>query len=179
MFNTGARVSEIVGLHIADLRLTAPCAVLLRGKGSKERTCPIWPKTAGLLRRLIEQYDSPPSQSASLFLNDRGARLTRFGVRLILNKYVEKAALRLPSLTMKRLHPHSVRHSLAMSLLQRGVDITVIALWLGHESIETTQAYLHADMAMKEKALARTINLNTKPKRYRPNDRLLAYLESL
>jgi len=155
MFNTGARVSEIVGLHIADLRLTAPCAVLLRGKGSKERTCPIWPKTAGLLRRLIEQYDSPPSQSASLFLNDRGARLTRFGVRLILNKYVEKAALRLPSLTKKRLHPHSVRHSTAVHLLRSGVDLSTIAHWLGHVSVNTTNKYLSVDLEAKREALAK------------------------
>ena len=91
MFNTGARVSEIVGLQTADLRLTAPCSVLLRGKGSKERTCPIWTETASLLQKLIEQNDMPPSQSSPLFLNDRGTRLTRFGIRLILNKYVVKA----------------------------------------------------------------------------------------
>ena len=94
-------------------------------------------------------------------------------------RHIKTAARTCLSLQRKKVTPHTLRHSLAMSLLQRGVDITVIALWLGHESIETTQIYLHADMAMKEKALARTTNLNTKPKRYRPNDRLLAYLESL
>ena len=111
MFNTGARVSEIVGLQTSDLRLTAPSSVLLRGKGQKERTCPLWPETANLLQKLIEQRGLPPTQSAPLFLNARGTRLTRFGVRLILQKYVEKAAQRHSSLKQKRLHPHSVRHS--------------------------------------------------------------------
>ena len=118
MFNTGARVSEVVGLQTTDLRLTAPCSVLLRGKGQKERTCPIWPETARLLQKLIQQHDLPPSQSASVFLNDRGGRLTRFGIRLILKKYVEKAASSCPSLKHKRLHPHSIRHSTATFLLR-------------------------------------------------------------
>ena len=130
MFNTGARVGEIVGLEIADLRLSAPCSVLLRGKGRKERTCPIWSETAGLLQKVIEQHDGPPSPAAPVFLNRRGTRLTRFGVGLILHKYVEKAALRCPSLKHKRLHPHSIRHSTATHLLRSGVDLSTIAHWL-------------------------------------------------
>jgi len=155
MFNTGARVSEIVGLQTADLRLTAPCSVLLRGKGSKERTCPIWTETAGLLQKLIEQNDLSPSQSAPLFLNDRGTRLTRFGIRLILNKYVVKAALSRPSLKGKRLHPHSIRHSTAVHLLRSGVDLSTIAHWLGHVSVNTTNKYLCIDLDAKREALAK------------------------
>ena len=155
MFNTGARVSEIVGLQTGDLRLIAPCTVLLRGKGSKERTCPIWPETAGLLQRLLEWNNVPPSQSAPVFLNDRGARLTRFGARLILNKYVEKAALRRPSLKRKRLHPHSMRHSTALHLLRSGVDLSTIAHWLGHASVNTTNRYLSIDLEAKREALAK------------------------
>jgi site-specific recombinase XerD len=98
MFNTGARVSEIVGLQTSDLNLTAPYSVPLRGKGQKERTCPLWPETAGLLQKLIEQRGGFPAQPAPVFLNDRGTRLTRFGIRLILNKYVAKAAQRHASL---------------------------------------------------------------------------------
>jgi len=111
MFNTGARVSEIVGLPTADLRLSTPRSVLLRGKGRQERTCPIWTETASLLHKLMEQHAQPPSPSAPVFFNHRGTRLTRFGVRLILHKYVEKARLQRPSLNHKRLHPHSIRHS--------------------------------------------------------------------
>jgi integrase/recombinase XerD len=155
MFNTGARVSEIVGLQTADLRLTAPCSVLLRGKGSKERTCPIWTETAGLLQKLIEQNDLSPSQSAPVFLNGRGARLTRFGIRLILNKYVVKAALSRPSLKGKRLHPHSIRHSTAVHLLCSGVDLSTIAHWLGHVSVNTTNKYLCIDLDAKREALAK------------------------
>jgi integrase/recombinase XerD len=109
MFNTGARVSEIVGAQTDDLRLSAPGSMLLRGKGRKERTCPLWPETTGLLQRLIEQWALAPAQSAPVFLNHRGGRLTRFGVRLILQKHVTKAAQGHASLKHKRLHPHSVR----------------------------------------------------------------------
>lgn len=155
MFNTGARVSEVVGLQTADLRLTAPCSVLLRGKGSKERTCPIWPETARLLERMIEQQDLPPIRLSPVFLNDRGARLTRFGVRLILNKYVGKAAQRRPSLKCKRLHPHSMRHSTALYLLRSGVDLSTIAHWLGHASVNTANNYISIDLEAKREALAK------------------------
>jgi site-specific recombinase XerD len=182
MFNTGARVSEIVGLQTADLRLTAPCSVLLRGKGSKERTCPIWTETASLLQKLIEQNDMPPSQSSPLFLNDRGTRLTRFGIRLILNKYVVKAALSRPSLKGKRLHPHSLRHSTAVHLLRSGVDLSSIAHWLGHVSVNTTNKYLCIDLEAKREALAKAKPLlkgRRHSSNWRQDQNLIKWLSSL
>ena len=182
MFNTGARVSEIVGLQTGDLRLTAPGTVLLRGKGSKERTCPIWPETAGLLQRLLVKNNVPPSQSAPVFLNDRGARLTRFGARLILNKYVEKAALRRSSLKRKRLHPHSMRHSTALHLLRSGVDLSTIAHLLGHASVNTTNKYISIDLEAKREALAKAKPLlkGKHPSgKWRHDPDLIAWLKAL
>jgi site-specific recombinase XerD len=155
MFNTGARVSEIVALQTDDICLTAPFSVVLRGKGRKVRTCPLWPETAHLLQVIIERRGIPPVQSAPLFLNARGGRLTRFGIRTILHKYVVKAARQHPSLHKKRLHPHSVRHSTAVHLLRSGVDLSTIAHWLGHASINTTNKYLSLDLDAKREALAK------------------------
>jgi site-specific recombinase XerD len=155
MLNTGARVSEIVGLETADLRLAAPCHVLLRGKGRKERLCPLWPETARRLQNLIAQRGLQPTQSAPLFLNRRGGRLTRFGVRLILSKHTTNAARQQSSLKTKRLHPHSIRHTTAVHLLRSGVDLSTIAHWLGHVSVNTTNKYLSVDLEAKREALAK------------------------
>jgi site-specific recombinase XerD len=182
MFNTGARVSEITGVQTDDLRLTSPCSVLLRGKGQKERTCPLWPETANLLQRLVEQRGLPPTQSAPWFLNNRGAWLTRFGVRLILKKHVEKAAQRHPSLKHKRLHPHSVRHSTAVLLLRSGVDLSTIAHWLGHVSVNTTNKYLAIDLDAKREALAKAKPLlkgGRHSGKWREDRNLIAWLEAL
>jgi len=182
MFNTGARVSEIVGLQSTDLHLVAPYTVLLRGKGRKERTCPIWSETAGLLQRALEQRGVAPTQSVPLFLNDHGSRLTRFGVRLILKKHVQNAAQQHPSLKLKRLHPHSVRHSTAVHLLRSGVDLSTIAHWLGHVSINTTNRYLAIDLDMKRAALAKAKPLlkgGRQPGKWSKNRSLIAWLEAL
>jgi site-specific recombinase XerD len=182
MFNTGARVSEIVGLQTADLHLSAPCSILFRGKGNKERTCPIWPETAGLLEKLLERQDSVPGPTAPVFLNDRGGRLTRFGVRLILNKYVEKAASQRPSLERKRLHPHSIRHSTALHLLRSGVDLSTIAHWLGHVSVNTTNKYLCLDLEAKREALAKAKPLlkpGHRSTKWRRDPDLMAWLTAL
>jgi site-specific recombinase XerD len=182
MFNTGARVSEIVGLQIADLRLTAPCSVLLRGKGRKERTCPIWPETATILQQLIKQAPVPASQSAPVFCNARGSRLSRFGIRLILNKYVAKAVSRQPSLKRKRLHPHSVRHSTAIHLLRSGVDLSSIAHWMGHVSVNTTNKYITIDLEAKRDALAKAKPLLKNRRRsamWQQDRNLMAWLTSL
>ena len=182
MFNTGARVSEIVGLQTGDLRLTAPCSVLLRGKNRKERTCPLWPETGVLLQRLIEQRGVPSNPSAPLFLNERGTRLTRFGVRLILKKHVQKAAQRHAFLRHKRLHPHSTRHSTAVHLLRSGVDLSTIAHWLGHVSVNTTNKYLSVDLDAKREALAKTKPLLKGGRRsgmWHKDANLIAWLEAL
>jgi site-specific recombinase XerD len=114
-----------------------------------------------------------------LFPSIRGDRLSRDALEHLVHKHTEVAAVSCPSLANKRVSPHILRHSTAMELLQHGVDQTVIALWLGHESVETTQVYIHADLRMKEKALSRVTAPNTRPGRYRPNDKLLAFLEAL
>jgi len=182
MFNTGARVSEVVGIQTGDLRLTAPCSVLLHGKGKKERTCPLWPETAKLLQRLIEQNNLPSSPLTPVFINNRGTRLTRFGVRLILNKHIAKAALRHASLKNKRLHPHSVRHSTAIHLLRSGVDLSTISHWLGHVSVNTTNKYLSVDLEAKREALAKAKPLlkggRHSGKWHKDHD-LIAWLEAL
>lgn len=182
MFNTGARVSEIVGLQSTDVHLEAPYTVLLRGKGRKERTCPIWPETASLLQRLLDRRGVPPTQSVALFLNDRGSRLTRFGVRLILKKHVQKAAQQHPSLKRKRLHPHSVRHSTAVHLLRSGVDLSTIAHWLGHVSVNTTNKYLAIDLDAKQAALAKAKPLlkgGRQSGKWSKNRNLIAWLQAL
>jgi integrase/recombinase XerD len=182
MFNTGARVSEIIGVETTDLRLLAPCHVLLRGKGRKERICPLWSETAALLQKLIQQHGSPPTQSHPLFRNDHGGRLTRFGVRLILNKYIKKAAQRQTSLKNKRIHPHSIRHSTAVHLLRSGVDLSTIAHWLGHVSVNTTNKYLSVDLEAKREALAKMkplLKASRHSKKWSQEANLIAWLTAL
>jgi site-specific recombinase XerD len=182
MFNTGARVSEVVGLQATDLRLAPPPSILLRGKGRKERTCPLWPETAGLLRELMEQQGIQLSQPVAIFLNHRRAPLSRFGVRIILQKYVRKASEKLPVLKRKRLHPHSLRHSAAVHLLRSGVDISTIAHLLGHASLNTTNRYLSIDLEAKREAIEKAQPLltgNGKQQRWRKRADLIAWLESL
>jgi site-specific recombinase XerD len=154
MFNTGARVQEILDLRVRDLRLVSPCQVRLHGKGNKIRLCPIWRRTAQLLQELITTY--PPSDNPAdqrVFLNDRNAPLTRFGVRYLLRKYVDVAAKEAPTLADKRIHPHSLRHSTAVHLLKAGVDIATISQWLGHSGLNVTMRYARADIDMKRQAL--------------------------
>jgi len=154
MFNTGARVQEILDLRVCDLRLVSPCQVRLHGKGNKIRLCPIWRRTAQLLQELITTY--PPSDNPAdqrVFLNDRNAPLTRFGVRYLLRKYVDVAAKEAPTLADKRIHPHSLRHSTAVHLLKAGVDIATISQWLGHSGLNVTMRYARADIDMKRQAL--------------------------
>jgi integrase/recombinase XerD len=182
MFNTGGRVGEIVALQACDLRLTAPPNVLLHGKGRKERVCPLWPQTAKLLHALLEERNLPPTQAAAVFVNHRGGPLTRFGVRFILRKHLAGAARRQPSLKAKRLHPHSVRHSTALHLLRSGVDLSTIAHWLGHASVNTTNKYLAMDLETKREALAKAKPLITGPRRpatWREDQDLLKWLEGL
>jgi len=182
LFNTGARVSEVVALKACDFRLTAPPHVVLRGKGKKQRTCPIWAETARLLRSHLEELRIVPHEAQSVFLNQRGQPITRFGVRLIVKKRIHNATAKMPSLRHKRLHPHSIRHSTAIFLLRSGVDLSTIAHWLGHVSVNTTNKYLKVDLEAKQKALAKAKPLfrsNGDAGAWRKQPDLLGWLESL
>lgn len=154
MFNTGARVQELLDVRANDLHLTKPFQVRLFGKGRKERLCPLWPQTAALLSDLCAENRLDPRAPVPVFLNHRGRPLSRFGVRYILAKYVERARAVAPSLNGKRLHPHSMRHSTAVHLLKSGVDLSTIGQWLGHASLNTTNRYATVDLDMKRQALA-------------------------
>lgn len=175
---TGLRVSEIIGLDCENLAVdhSAPY-VRCHGKGRKDRLVPLRKQATAVLRTWLRERRGRPSDP--LFPNARGGRLSRDGVEHLLAKHVATASSRCPSLRTKRVSPHVLRHSAAMDLLQHGVDRSVIALWLGHESIETTEVYIHADMRLKEEALAKTLPLEVPPGRFRADDRLLAFLESL
>ena len=156
MFNTGARVQEILDLCPADLQLIRPFHARLFGKGRKERLCPLWPQTARLLRELLTECGlDPHSHHQPLFRNRRGERLSRYGVRYILNKYCRNASASFPSLARKRLHPHSMRHSTAVHLLKSGVDLVTISNWLGHASVNTTNRYTSIDLEAKREAISK------------------------
>lgn len=156
MFNTGARVQEILDIHVRDVRLEPPCQVRFAGKGNKVRLCPIWPRTAQLLKDLIQNQPAGMDNAADqpIFLNGRGAPMTRFGVRYLLNKYVSAGANAVPTLAEKRIHPHSLRHTTAIHLLKAGIDFATISQWLGHASLNTTMRYARADVDLKRQALA-------------------------
>jgi len=174
---TGLRVSELTGLACGDVCLGSGPHVSCHGKGRKERITPLTTVTVAVLRAwLAERHGDPPQP---LFPNRAGGRLSRDAVEKRLALHVTTAAGECPSLKAKNVTAHTLRHTAAMRLLRAGVDTSVIALWLGHEQADTTQIYLHADLELKEKALARTTPANTKPGRYKPPDQLLAFLESL
>jgi integrase len=174
---TGLRCSELAGLRIEDLDLGRGAHVRCRGKGRKERCTPLRKETAKLLRDWLHERGGQPLDPA--FPSARGSHLSVAGIEYIVRKHVNVARVRCASLGRKRVSPHCLRHACAMDLLQSGVDRSVIALWLGHESPETTQIYLEADLALKEKALSRTAPFATSPGRYRPGDRLLEFLKGL
>jgi integrase/recombinase XerD len=153
MFNTGCRVQELVKLETTDLTLDRPFSAYLHGKGRKERNCPIWPQTASLLRNYLEERGVNLNNPTAVFVNYKGEQITRFGINHILKKRIEIASDVCPSLTKKHLHPHSIRHSTAIHLLKSGVDISTIALWLGHESLDATSKYVKLDIEMKRKIL--------------------------
>jgi site-specific recombinase XerD len=156
MFNTGARVQEVLDLRVRDVRLEAPAQVRLLGKGRKTRVCPLWPATARLLQGLMAEAAASAEDPASrlLFTNARGGPLTRYGVRYLLRRYVKKAARVAPTLNGKKLHPHSLRHSTAVALLKAGVDFATISQWLGHAGLNTTMRYARADLDLKRQALS-------------------------
>jgi len=177
LYNSGARVSEVTGLCVADVLLGRDSALHLHGKGRKERVVPLWKSTSKMLRTWLLGID--PKPRAPVFPNRFGAPMSRSGVEHRLRATLSEAVSQCPSLAGRRVSPHTLRHTTAMHLLQSGVDITVIALWLGHEDPSTTHMYIEADLAMKQEALRRIDAPTTKPVRYRARDGLLAFLEGL
>ena len=174
---TGLRVSELTGLKCRDVVLGTGAHVRCSGKGRKERVTPLTARTVAVLGTWLEEHGGEPDHP--LFPTRRGTALSRYGVTVLVTRHVKVAAARCPSLATKKVSPHVLRHTAAMRLLHAGIDTSVIALWLGHESVETTQMYVHADLSLKERALERTVPIGSKPGRYRPPDPLLAFLESL
>jgi integrase/recombinase XerD len=174
---TGLRVSEVSGLRWHDITLGTGAHVRCHGKGRKERCTPLRKDTIAALRAWQREQPSRPEDP--VFPSTRGGPLGRDGVAWLVTKHVTTAQQHCPSLQGKRVSPHVLRHSAAMALLHSGVDCAVIALWLGHESMDTTQMYLHASLDLKQRALEKTTPVNGQPGRYRPNDDLLAFLKSL
>src|SRR6185437_11206146 len=178
LYNTGARVSEVINLQVGELVLDVSPVAHLRGKGRKRRSVPLWKATATVIRQWVRQL-AKASETDFLFPSSLGRRLSRSSITQRLALAVERATQEHPQLAGRAISPHTIRHTTAMHLLQSGVDITVIALWLGHESPSTTHLYLEADLAMKENALSRLQPVNAAPARYRPPDQLMAFLQSL
>ncbi len=177
LYNSGARVSEITGVRRDEIVLDAPASLKLHGKGRKERAVPLWAKTAQVLRpwfkELGDRFDGLAFPSA------RARRLSRHGVSYLLSRAADRAVPACPSLQSKHVSPHLIRHSTAMHLLQSGVDPAVIALWLGHESVETTHGYVEADLTMMENAVGKLAPAGATPGRFKPADELLAFLTAL
>lgn len=174
---TGLRVSELTGLANQDVELGTGAHVRCMGKGRRERSTPLDRVSVAALRVWMRERGGEPGDA--LFPTRRNSPLSRDAIGHLVTKYSITAQRRCPSLKTKRPTPHTLRHSCAMDLLASGVDRTVMALWLGHERVETTGIYIHADMAIKERALARTTSIDAKPGRYRATDPLLAFLEGL
>ena len=174
---TGLRVSELINLTCGTVALGTGAHVRCMGKGRKERSTPLRKDCTQALRVWLSERGGADNEP--LFVSNRGDRLSRDAVERIVRKHVERASVTCATLKGKRVTPHVLRHSAAMQLLQNGVDRTVIALWLGHESVESTQMYVHADIELKEKAMAKTQPIAVSSGRYRPSDDLLAFLEGL
>ncbi|MGH4007740.1 MAG: tyrosine-type recombinase/integrase [Pseudonocardiaceae bacterium] len=174
---TGLRVSELTGLRCRDIVLTNGAHVRCQGKGRKQRCTPLTLHTAQVLRVWLRERGGQPDDP--LFPSRRTGILSTDAVESLVRKYATTAAERCPSLRTKNITPHVLRHSAAMLLRQSGADSSVIALWLGHEAIDSVQVYLHADLALKERALARTAPPGTNPGRYHPPDSILAFLKNL
>jgi site-specific recombinase XerD len=179
LYNTGARISELTGLDRHHVSFGIKSFVQFMGKGRKERRVPLWPTTARTLQNWFNELDRGSSASKIAFPNTRGKPLSRDGANYLLQAAVRRAAIECPSLVGKRIHPHLLRHTCAMHLLQSGVDITIIALWLGHERLQTTHGYIEADLATKEKALQNLLPAGQVAPRFRANDAVLTFLASL
>lgn len=180
MYNTGCRVSELVNLCVSDIFLTpdgATPSICFYGKGRKERITPIWKTTAAYIQRFIDNHSL--KQQDRLFKNQNNGNLTRSGVGQRIAVIVGKASSYCPALKEKTVTPHTFRHSAAMNLLQAGVDISTIAIWLGHESIETTHKYMVADIELKRKAMEKLAETTNDTYNYKPSDAILDFLKNL
>jgi len=178
IYNTGARVSEIIGVRVADVVLNVAACVHLRGKGRKQRSLPLWRSTIKEIRSWLK-LNPQFTPTSALLPNRNGEAMTRDNVAKRLTLAVEKAAKNDPELTKRHISPHSIRHTTAMHMLQSGAGTDVIALWLGHESPTTTHHYVEADLRMKERTLARLQEPNSKITRYHAPDSLLEFLKTL
>lgn len=174
---TGLRVSELTALTRADVHLGTAAHVTCQGKGRKQRITPLTTTTTTVIGAWLAERRSQPTDP--LFPSRYGRTMSRDAVERRLAVHAATAAHTAPTLTEKKITPHVLRHTAAMRLLAAGIDSTVIALWLGHESVATTQIYIHADLALKEQALARTAPIDTSPGRYQPPETIIAFLESL
>ena len=177
MIQTGVRVSELTGLRVGDVHLGTAAHIRVLGKGRKRRSTTLTAETVKVMRAWIKERQGQPDEP--MFPTRQGRALSRYTVGVIVTKHTATAAGSCPPLKAKRVTPHTLRHTNAMLLRAKGIDIATIALWLGHESTQTTHIYEHADPKLKEQAIARTAPLGTKPGRYRPSDTLLAFLEGL
>jgi integrase/recombinase XerD len=177
VIQTGLRVSELTALTINQIHLDTAPHVTCLGKGRKHRATPLTTHTVTILKTWTQERKGQPNDP--VFPTRQGQPLSRDAVAKLINKHATTATTSCPSLTTKNITPHSLRHTAAMRLLHAGIDITTIALWLGHENTETTNIYLHADMTIKQKAIDRTTPIGTKPGRYQPPDTLIAFLEAI
>jgi site-specific recombinase XerD len=153
LYNTGARAQEVVGLDVNSIRFSRPYLARIKGKGSKDRTCPLWLETVKALKVYLTERGIGLTESRPLFVNARGQRLSRFGLRYVVTQRVAAAAQSCPSLLTRKVGPHTFRHTTAMHLLQKGSDLNMIRSWLGHSSIETTHRYVEIDLDMKRRTL--------------------------
>lgn len=179
LHNTGARVQEVVDLKASDLRLDPSPSVRILGKGRKERFCPLWRDTAKRLREVLRARGVELDSEEHVFTNNRGQKLTRFGVTYIIEKYVQLAKTSSPSLGRKNVHPHTFRHTTALHLLQSGIDLNTIRCWLGHADLSTTNRYVELDLEMKRKALNSVAAPSGKSRRLRVDDSLLTWLDGI
>jgi site-specific recombinase XerD len=182
-YNTGMRVQELVDLDVNHLRFSRPCSIRIFGKGRKERTCPLWKETIAAVKAYLEKRGVRLDDAIPLFVNRDGKRLTRFGVRYIVARRVTDIANASPSLLVKKVTPHTLRHTTAMHLLQSNVDLNMIRSWLGHASIETTNGYVEIDLDMKRKTLQSSEKLipakAQRGRSWRDDDKLLSWLAKL
>jgi site-specific recombinase XerD len=177
LYNTGARISELLAIRVQDVLGPQAKQVELQGKGRKRRTLPLWRQTQRLLRQWIRENRLTPPMP--LLPNRYGEAMTRFGAFRQIKKLAQRASVKQPTLNQRPIFPHLFRHASAMRLLEAGIAPEVIALWLGHETFNTTHQYVEANLAMKKQALEKIVPPKTKAHRFRPDDKLLQFLENL